>query len=195
MAACAITTGGTNGTLRIDYDLGANHNVEYTNYGDDIWIDDTATNVTYTTLTGDVTASSGCVTITALPMICYKFTYDRNKTYSDAYISNFTAAEVGATTYTITAVPDQLAYMGTLINEINNELLDSAIKITAYRLTDLLNDYYKIDLIMRIIGSDVPYLKIVSPNSSISYLKGVVSADCIPTGYQPTVFTDATPTP
>lgn len=190
MAACAITTGGTNGTLRIDYDLGANHNVEYTNYGDDIWIDDTATNVTYTTLTGDVTASSGCVTITALPMICYQFSYDRPKAVNDVYVSNFTAAVVGVTTYSLTSVPDQLAYTGTLINEINNDLADSAIKITAYRITDIDGTYFKIDLIMRIMGSDVPYLKIVSPNSSISYLKGIVSADCIPTGYQEVIFSE-----
>ena len=71
MAACSVTTGGTNGTLRIDYDLAGDHNVLFSTYGDVIWIDDTATNVTYTTLTGDVTASSGCLTITALPKICY----------------------------------------------------------------------------------------------------------------------------
>ena len=45
------------------------------------------------------------------------------------------------------------------------------------------NDYHDIYFIMRIVGSDVPMLRIKSPNNNYSYLIGTVSVDCVPSGY------------
>jgi hypothetical protein len=70
MAACLISVTGTYGILRIDYNIsGYFYNIE-TSIGE-FYIDDTATDVTYTTLSGDLIASSLCLTITELPLECY----------------------------------------------------------------------------------------------------------------------------
>lgn len=186
MAACLITTGGTNGTLRIDYDLGANHNIEYTNFGDVIWIDNTATNVTYTTLTGDVTATSGCVTITALPRICYLIQYDRWSGDPDTitYISTFDALLKDNTVSTFTTpADDTLIALPYLISEINDGLNDDTVKIVAAKSEIIDINYMTISLIVRVYGNEIPYLRIKSPYDNYSYLKGAVSASCLPTGF------------
>jgi len=183
MASCLITTGGTNGTLRIDYQLAGNSVTAYHNFGDTIFIDDTATDITYTTLTGDVTAASGCVTITELEMICYLFKYDRLANDDSSYDPKFDAVVVGATINAITETSTKFNYIYELVYAINTTLADETIKITAAKFVDLANDYYDIYLIMRIIGSDVPMLRIKSPNNNYSYLIGTVSVDCVPSGY------------
>lgn len=193
MASCLITTAGTNGTLRINYNLSGDPVTAYHNFGDTIYIEDTATDITYTTLTGDVTAASGCVTITNLPENCYMFSYDRLKNDSSTYISNFTQFILGVTTYTLTSpASDKLSGIGDLINEINligNNIMASAIKITA--LTD---NYYQIDLVVKVTGTDIPELKIESPNGNLTYIVGVSSL-CVPIGFYELQYCPVPPAP
>lgn len=182
MASCLITTGGTNGTLRINYNLSGIPVTAYHNFGDTIYIEDTATDITYTTLTGDVTAASGCVTITELEMICYLFKYDRLTNDDSSYDPKFDAVVVGATINAITETSTKFIHSPELVYAINNTLADETIKITAVKFVEI-NDYHDIYFIMRIVGSDVPMLRIKSPNNNYSYLIGTVSVDCVPSGY------------
>lgn len=185
MAACSVTTGGTNGTFRLDFDLAGDHNVLYSTYGDIIWIDDTATNITYTTLTGDVTATSGCVTITALPRNCYLIEYDRwtGDLELIEYISTFDAILKDNTVSTF-AIPAQDTIMGSadVVTQVN-ELGDDTIKIVAAKTENIDTDYMSISFIVRVYGTEIPYLRLKSPYNYYSYLKGTISASCLPTGF------------
>lgn len=197
MAACSVTTGGTNGTFRLDFDLGADHNVLFSTFGDVIWIDDTATNVTYTTLTGDVTATSGCVTITELPQICYTLTYDRwsGDTELITYNSEFDAFLLDNTVYAFTTnYTDDITNSAFLPYEINTVLDNDNFKIVAAKIENVDTNYMNISFIIRVYGSEIPSLRLVSPYGNISYIKGIVSASCLPTGYSP-IEVDETPDP
>ncbi len=186
MAACSITTGGTNGTFRLDFDLGADHNVLYSTFGDVIWIDDTATNVTYTTLTGDVTAASGCVTVTALPQICYLLEYDRwsgDPSLVD-YNSTFDAILLDNTVYAFTTPPtDDVMSGGLLLHEINNEVNNDNVKAVAAKSAYVDTNYMNLSYIIRVYGSEIPSLRLLSPYGNYSYIKGTVSASCLPSGF------------
>lgn len=186
MAACLITTGGTNGTFRLDFDLGADHNVLYSTFGDVIWIDDTATNVTYTTLTGDVTATSGCVTVTALPQICYLLEYDRwsGDTTAVDYISTFDAILKDNTVYAFTTpTDDTILGSADIVTQVNEEVNDSTIKIVAAKSTNVDTNYMMISFIIRVYGSEIPSLRLLSPYGNYSYIKGTVSSSCLPTDF------------
>ncbi len=197
MAACLITTGGTNGTLRIDFDLGGDHNVLYSTHGDVIWIDDTATNVTYTTLTGDVTAASGCVTINALPQICYLLEYDRwsGDPAEVDYISQFDSVYLDNTQYAFTTlIDDTIDGSAYIANEINNVVAVNAVKVVAAKIAHVDTNYMNISFIIRVLGSEIPSLRLVSPYGNYSYIKGTVSASCLPTDFIE-IPVDETPTP
>jgi hypothetical protein len=197
MAACSVTTGGTNGTFRLDFDLGADHNVLYSTFGDVIWIDDTATNVTYTTLTGDVTATSGCVTITALPQICYLLEFDRwsGDPADIVYTSTFDAVLLDSTVYPFTtAVDDTIMASGSIVSEINNEVAIDEVKIVAAKSANVDTNYMTISFIIRVLGSEIPSLRLISPYSNVSYIQGTVSASCLPSGFVE-IPIDETPAP
>lgn len=186
MAACLIdTTGGTNGTFRLDYDLGANHVVEFGSADDVIWIDDTATNVTYTRLSGDVVLSSGCVTITLLPQNCYLISYDRWSGDPEAvtYISTFDAYLKNNTVTTFTTPAEDTVFgSADVVTQVNNAG-DDTFKIVAAKTENVDNNYMNISFIVRVYGSEIPYLRIKSPYNNYSYLKGTISASCLPTGF------------
>lgn len=185
MASCLITTsGGTSGTLRIDYDLSSDHVTTYCSRGDVIYISDTATNITYTTLTGDVTASSGCVTITALPINYYLFTYDRLIKDTSSYNSRFDAVLLNSSVNAITETQDRYSKFGDLINAINTTLADDTIKITAIKTSAVggTANYMNISFVMRVLGSELPSMRIKSNFDNISYLDGVTST-AVPAGF------------
>lgn len=185
MSACLITTGGTSGTLRIDYTLGSDANVIFSTHGDIIYVDSTATSVTYTTLTGDVTATSGCLTVTSRPINYYLITYDRINNDTSTYDPQFTAVmldnSVNALSPTITA---KLSGIVALFAAINTTLANDNIKIVGYKvaLATPSTVYYNVGLIIRVIGTQVPSLRLTSPYSNISYLKGVTST-ALPAGF------------
>lgn len=183
MASCSVTTGGTSGTFRLNYNLGVNPVIAYYNFGDTIFIDNSATDVTYTTLTGDVTATSGCVTITALPETCYLLKYDRSSTVNTS-TSVFDAIVVGTTVHSFASPSaDTLIDSTTLIYNINTVLADPNIKVVSVKSTNLTNNFVNIALIVKIIGTDIPSLRIKSINNNYSYIIGTVSSDCVPFGY------------
>ena len=190
MAECLVTTGGTSGTFRLDFKVDGNNNTLFSNYGDEIYITDTATDVTYTRLSGDVTVTSGCVTVTALPRNCYKLSWERQKGDTSTYISYFDKLIVGSTEYDIDPLVEDKSFAYAQLVNIINALNDPAVKATAMKITDLTNSRIQIDIIIRIMGADIPELRIKSPNNDYSYIKGTVSADCVPTGYTGVLFCD-----
>ncbi len=184
MAACLITIAGT-GTLKLDYDLGSDHNIQYTTPGDIVYIDDTATNVTYTTLTGTATASSGCLTITALPINYYTITYDRLDNDTSTYNSKFDALLLDTTVIALTPnVSDKSVSFLDIIIAINTTLANNNIKIVAYSISSAGSsaNYNNISFVFRILGTEIPSLRLKSNFSNYSYIKGTTSI-ALPDGY------------
>lgn len=180
MAACLITVSGTSGELIINYKISTTSYSIRTGIGT-LYIEDTATAVTYTTLSGDVIASSGCLTITNLAFNCYKLSWKGIVT--DNY--KFVSVTLGTDTLSI---PGDVVFPESKLSLVDavNSIGDDRIKITQYSVGVPSGSTIfaaERDYIIRVIGTDIPIFKIKnSDNSSYIYLHGVSSA-CSITGY------------
>jgi hypothetical protein len=183
MAACLITINGTSGLLRLDYKISSiSYSIEV-GIGT-LYIEDTATDVTYTTLTGDVTASSECFTITEVSTICYSIFWEginTNGYYIDAIILNSEIIPLSNISFSNSG-----SY---LLNEIN-DLKDYRIKVVGYKKeynyeSDIL--YMQYYYIFKILGSYIPTLRVRNKNNTnCIYIKGVELESCnLPDGYVP----------
>lgn len=127
MAAALITISGTSGKVLVRYKIGSvQHNLE-TDIGT-LYIEDTATDVTYTTLTGDAIASSTVFTIAALPYIYYNLFWKGIESEGYSFVS-FTNDGV------TTPIPSNIPFPNprvTLANVINSLDIDS-FKIVKYK--------------------------------------------------------------
>lgn len=178
MAACLITVSGTEGVVQLQYNIGVTPYKISAGIGT-FYIEDTATDVTYTTLYGDAIASSGCLTVTALPSICY--------------LLNWKGVE--APGYTIDAL-----ILGTEVLSINadfprastelaasiNDLADDRVKVVQYSYTysDPIDpSTFEYGYIIRVISDEIPILRARnSDNTAKLYIHGEVSA-CTILGY------------
>jgi hypothetical protein len=186
MAACLVTISGTSGLLRLNYTISAVPYSIETGKGT-LYIESTATAVTYTTLSGDViaTTASGCFTITAANAVC-KLMLWKGIT-APGYIAN--AVILGATT---TIISDTIWPEGgrNLIDSINNASNDN-VKVVGYRDGTLFDEYgnanYEFYYILRVIGSDVPTLRVKNADSTAYvYVPGLALANCtIPSDFEP----------
>lgn len=179
MAACLITIGGTSGILELNYKIsGVPHSIQ-TSVGT-LYIEDTATDVTYTKLSGDVTASSGCLTITSLPVNYYKIGWKGVTGYN----YNANAVELGSTVYTIpdTAFPLSYTNLATSVNGLDI----SNIKVVAYKTTHTsISSLQESEFayIFRIVGTDIPRLRVKNADNTWKiYVIGETST-ALPTGY------------
>ena len=77
MALCLITISGTSGSLELVYTISGNENHTYIGSPGTIGIDDTATSVQSITHTGDLTASSLCLTVTNVSPVCKEFIWEK----------------------------------------------------------------------------------------------------------------------
>jgi hypothetical protein len=182
MAACIVNITGTSGTLKLNYTLSS---VQYTLETGivpvgTLWIDSAATNVTYTTLSGDVIASpgAGCsLTITAAPPLCSLLTWD-GKVTTSGYVAN--AIIIGSIVVPITETswPNSGSM---LVNSINNASSD-AIKVIGYKNNSTTSYSY----ILRSIGSNVPQLRVRNAdNTGFIYIPAAGMASCtVPSDYQ-----------
>lgn len=187
MASCLITLAGTSGDITIRYTQDSVVNTINTSYGvAPIYIDDSATDITYTTLSGDVTASSGCVTITELPVNHYVITYDRLKSNATSYDARFDAVIVDGVVKDLDpTISDKYPSHTALIEAINDTLNDYTIKVVAVNkeLAGGSTNYYNISLVLRTVGAtSPPLLRINSHYDNKSYLIGEVSV-AAPDGY------------
>ncbi len=187
MAACLITITGTSGLLKIDYKIGVDLYSIETSIGT-LYIEDTATDVTYTTISGDLVASSGCLTITDLPASCYKMLWE------DVYLPGYTLESIILDTneYSLPSIafPQSAPlteYGGSalqLVEAINNLNLD-VLKVIGYKTTVTgINAYVsKYEYLFKILGSGSPILKVKNA-SSTGYIYFYSDSDvCDLTGY------------
>lgn len=184
MAACLITVSGTSGEVYIKYTLSGNENSITSGIGT-VFIDDSATDITYTTLSGDATAASGCVTITELPITCYLFSWESMrpfKTFSDTLQCD--AVILGSEVIDINEVDisrvKSWKELGSSIQQLGDvRLVPSSGKYTA-------SDRYSINtyFILKVISTEVPKLRIKNKyEDHILYIEPTVSGDCVPSGY------------
>jgi len=171
MAACLITTTGTSGQLVINYKIATISQAPITMGIGSIYIEDTATNVTYTILSGDIIASSLCLTINPLPYTCYKFLWKGIKADDYKFVSLYLDNDIF-----IIPESDFPRNVTTLIQNVNN-LENDKFKITKYKkdytlITNNLEDL-ETSIIVRIIGTELPMFKIRNAdNTGFIYLRG-----------------------
>jgi hypothetical protein len=181
MAACLITITGTNGVIKIDYKISSVPYSIETSIGS-FYIDDTATDVTYTTLSGDLIASSGCLTITELPATCYKVNWKEISTI------NFRIANIvlGETTYSISNV--SFPNSGKSLVDAINDLQIDELKVIGYKLEgfgigssefQISNSY-----ILKVLGEDVPVIIIKSNDNTVTLnINGETTSCVLPITY------------
>ncbi len=128
MAACLITVSGTSGEVEVKYNIGITPYSVIAGVGT-FYIEDTATDVTYTTLYGDASADSICLIVTNTPFICYKFFW--KGVQSPGY--KFDAVLLGAEIIPITEVA--FPYTNVNLAAAINNLNDNRIKVVQYKVT------------------------------------------------------------
>lgn len=186
MAACLITVTGTEGLLRLDYKIGVDSFSIQTTIGS-FYIDDTATDVTYTRLTGDVTASSGCLTIAELPAVCYSLFW---KGLTGIVNYNIESIILGSEVISLPLI--KFPESDLLLPEAVNSIGDSRIQIVGYSLfydwsaypTSFINNSF--GYIIKVVGSEIPILKIRNSDASgYIYIYGESTSCTLPGGYTP----------
>lgn len=180
MASCQINITGASGTVVIRYVIAGTANTITADLGDAIYISDTATAITYTNLSGDAIAASGCVTITELVSTCYLFEWQTDR-IGCATGDIFDAIILGVTTSTITNVSKSASYSSVATSL--ETLADPLITPYAGKVEMGTNSTAKNSLIITILGTDVPTLRINNPMTSFkTYLIGT-TITCLPIGY------------
>lgn len=179
MAACLITVTGTSGVIRVNYTISGTPYTVETSVGQ-FYIEDTATDVTYTTLSGDLVASSGCLTITELAASCYKLLW-KNITAPN-YISE--AIILGGATITI--ADTSFPFSQLLVENINNAN-DDRVKVIGYKYEFInptgkeIDQVYNLYYILKVLGADIPILRVRNADDDgYIYIYGVLQVDCLP---------------
>lgn len=181
MAACLITVSGTSGTVRVDYKVGLVDKFVTSPIGT-FYLEDTSTNLTYTTLSGNAIASSSCFTIINLPYNYYKLNWKGICT--PGYIVH--KIILGLTEYVIPNTVFPIS-KDDLINNINDAGIER-FKIIAYKynyngIMPVVDQ--EMSYIARIIGTNIPYIKVRDlDNESSIYIKGESSIE-LPIGFTP----------
>ena len=182
MAACLISVTGTVGVIRINYTIsGIPYTIE-TSIGE-FYIEDTATDVTYTTLSGDLSAvDDGCLTppIAELAANCYKISW--NSIESDYTIANaiFLGYGIGGEI----TIPDT-SFPNTPYNfmDIINNLGDDRVKVIGYKTVgyDTTFPNFSRSYILKVLGTERPDLRIRNTdNTGYIFIHGVLQPDCLP---------------
>jgi hypothetical protein len=172
MAACLITISGTSGVIRINYTISGTPYTIETSIGE-FYIEDTATDVTYTTLSGDLIAASLCLTITEVAASCYKLLWKNITT--PKYIAE--AIVLGASVITI---EDTIFPNYNLTTSVNNAA-DDRVKIIGYKTERTTSDEQNFYYIFKVLGANIPMLRVRNADDSgYIYIHGELQADCLP---------------
>lgn len=179
MAACLITISGTSGEVVIKYKIGGTDYTIRANIGT-LYIEDTATDVTYTTISGDAIASSGCLTINALPFTCYEIVYGGLTAINHQYDK----LEFDSKTYTLNDGIEFPKNIYDFIDEVNDLGIDD-MKITHFKIDDTVSLYppYAYRVIFRMIGAFPPTLTILNNDTNSELLIVGKPTSCSPVGY------------
>ena len=134
MALCSITISGTSGSVLINYvDAGTVARTLTAGLGT-LSIDDAGSDYTFTTLSGDATLTSGCISFTEVELNCYILSWELNEFNTlDNADFKFDAVEIGSTSYNMTDVNYPFCNILTLADSINSLGLD-AVKATGYKI-------------------------------------------------------------
>jgi hypothetical protein len=181
MAACLISVTGTVGVIKINYKISSVPYSIETSVGD-FYIEDTATDVTYTTLSGDLVASSGCLTITEAAPTCYKISWKGIAT--NGYVANAIILGNDTITITDTTFPKTSKDLITNVNNAN----DDRVKVIGYKFSLVVYPEfttYDSSYILKVLGSEVPILRVRNADDTgYIHIHGVVQPDCLPqTGF------------
>lgn len=189
MAACLISITGTSGTIRLNYIIGSTPYTIETSKGT-LYIEDTATSVTYTRLEGDLVASSSCLTVTSLPANCYTIKW--NNINASGYVIN--AVILGATTISIpsTNFPNSALDLVSAINDLYND----KVKVVGHKIINSTVPYsYDNSYIFKVLGTDIPILRLYNATTTTYlYIHGVASS-CTISGYEQVVPCYTAPIP
>ena len=178
MAACLVTISGSSGLLKLNYTISAVAYSIETGVGT-LYIESTATGVTYTTLSGNVTAASSCLTITAAPSVCNLLMWKGLSTDPQGYVADAIILGSETTLITETSWPNSRS---TLIDSINNLSYDK-VKVIGYKTGG--NYDFETYYILRTLGIDTPILRVRNFDSTgYIYIPSTLLADCtLPSGY------------
>ena len=190
MPACAITITGTTGSVVINYILSGTAHTMNGSFGDSLFINDAATAITYTNISGNAAATSACVTITNLPSSCYILSWSLDftpvVTGTSGYVqnSNYIFTDVALSTGIVLPIT-QVSYSNfdpTVLAENINILNDSRVKAVATRVISA--TYTKeLFIVLKITGAFIPELKINNPvGNKTLYIRGI-AGDCLPLNY------------
>jgi hypothetical protein len=184
MAACLVTISGSSGILKLNYIISSVAYSIETGVGT-LYIESTATSVTYTTLSGNVTAASSCLTITAAPAVCNLLMWKGLNTNPQGYVADAIILGSETTLITGTSWPNS---GGGLIDNINNVTYDK-VKVIGYkRDLSIVNEEYSYEYyyILRTLGTDTPMLRVRNFDSTgYIYIPSTLSASCaIPEDYE-----------
>lgn len=184
MAACLVTISGTSGQVLIKYvDSGSEPRSVIAGPGT-LYLEDDGTDYEWTTLSGDAAASSGCITLTEVPNVCYVVDWEEYPPSGwGAPTMTIDALILGSNTYAMNEVrfPANVQNVGEAVNALN---LDT-VKATAYKVISPTDGASALEsfLILTVRGTDVPYLRIKNEADTHNlYLIGVTST-CLPAGY------------
>lgn len=185
MAACLITVSGTSGIIRINYTLSGIPYYIDTSIGS-FYIDDTSTDVTYTTLTGDlIAADSGCLTpsIVELPANYYEISWlnviDSGYNTIDKLFLGYEGE--GEITLSDITFPNSKKYLGQSINQAG----DNRVKTVAYK-SIISEDSSTVgySYILKVLGTERPDIRVRNlDDTSYIYIHGVSTSSTIPSGY------------
>ena len=146
------------------------------------YIEDTATDVTYTTLSGDLTASSLCLTITEAAPYCYKIVW------KDLLTTGYVVDSILLGEDTINIIDTSFPDSKTLLVDNINNANDDRVKVIGYNYYKTISNSiitYNSAYILKVLGTEVPILKVKnSDNSAYMYFHGELQGDCLPqTGF------------
>jgi len=184
MAACLITVTGTSGVIRINYTISAIPYTIETSIGS-FYIDDTATDVTYTTLSGDlIAADSGCLTpaIAELPANCYLISWSGITASGYVIDRVYLGYETGGFVIPDTPFPNSLY---NLVESINNADNDSVKVIGIKTSWNNTLENFSCAYLLKVLGTEPPNLRVRNADDTERiYIHGVLQPDCLPiTGF------------
>jgi hypothetical protein len=147
--ACLITITGTSGLLEIRYtDGGVPSTIRVEGEGG-VYLPDAVLAADYTVLSGDLDASSACTTLTEVPLVLNKFTWE---IFDCLNPYQFNGIIADAVTSTITNTIYHTLDLNVIIEAIN-ALGNDNIKAVAFKLT-VTGSTWVAELIVRTLGVD-----------------------------------------
>lgn len=175
-APCLINVTGTSGEAAVRFKLSSVPHTVTSTIGS-FYINSAATDVTYTTISGNAIASSSCLTIDPLPLICYKISWKGLITNDYKFDAILFGTEV--LNLDLTSFPKAENF----IENVNSKN-DSRIHVIQYKIDYGQNpDLNEYSFIVKVFDLNIPVFRIRNKdNSGRIYLHGEVSP-CENVGY------------